>query len=136
MERSSRRLSKSNWVRREGFCFQSITNNSNSKTGYLLTQHDLYTTTVCQILSTQQSLNPWNYKPWWCQPWSILLTGTIIIAGSWIILNTIWVTVLVSLPILVWWTYFLWFWPRLIKNSGILETYQQSAQDSMSQVRD
>ena len=24
----------------------------------------------------------WSLKPWWCQPWSILLTGVLAIAGS------------------------------------------------------
>jgi len=24
----------------------------------------------------------WSLKPWWCQPWSILLTGVLVIAGS------------------------------------------------------
>ncbi|NEO52199.1 MAG: hypothetical protein F6K54_03340 [Okeania sp. SIO3B5] len=23
----------------------------------------------------QEKFNPWNCKLWWCQPWSILLTG-------------------------------------------------------------
>ncbi|MGB3693596.1 MAG: DUF6737 family protein [Spirulinaceae cyanobacterium] len=65
----------------------------------------------------QDSLNPWNYKPWWCQPWSILLTGTVVIAGSWLLTKTIWLTLLISLPILLWWTYFLLIWPQLIKSS-------------------
>jgi hypothetical protein len=87
-------------------------------------------------LSTQKPLSPWSYKPWWCQPWSILLTGTIIIAGSWTLLKTVWVTVLISIPILVWWLYFLFLWPRLIERSGILEDYQQSAQNSLPEVGD
>ncbi|HEY9905169.1 MAG TPA: DUF6737 family protein [Candidatus Sericytochromatia bacterium] len=87
-------------------------------------------------MSTQKSISPWSYKPWWCQPWSILLTGIIIIASSWAILKTVWVTVLVSLPILVWWTYFLVLWPELIRRSGILDNYQQPSQDSISQVGD
>nr|WP_306465771.1 DUF6737 family protein [Spirulina major] len=29
-----------------------------------------------------KSMNFWDYKPWWCQPWSILLTGGVAIAGS------------------------------------------------------
>ncbi|HAJ63332.1 MAG TPA: hypothetical protein DCP31_32300 [Cyanobacteria bacterium UBA8543] len=87
-------------------------------------------------MSTQKPLNPWNYKPWWCQPWSILLTGSAIITGSWVTLKTVWVTVLISLPILVWWIYFLLLWPELIRRSGLLENYQQSSQDSIPQVRD
>ncbi|NEQ27063.1 MAG: hypothetical protein F6K28_50240 [Microcoleus sp. SIO2G3] len=82
-------------------------------------------------MSTQKPLNPWNYKPWWCQPWSILLTGSLIIISTWLLLKNVWVTILISIPILVWWIYFLFLWPKLIKDSGLLESYQQSGQDSL-----
>jgi hypothetical protein len=52
-----------------------------------------------------------------------VLTGTTIIAGSWVLVKTIWVTVLVALPILVWWTYFLAIWPQVMKRSGSLDNY-------------
>jgi hypothetical protein len=61
-----------------------------------------------------KSLNPWNYKPWWCQPWSILLAGLLIVLAFWFVTKTVWVTVIVALPILLWWFYFLILWPRLI----------------------
>ena len=60
------------------------------------------------------SFNLWNYKPWWCQPWSILLTGIIITSGSWWLLTNIVVTVFVSISIVVWWFYFLILYPRLV----------------------
>ncbi|MFN9181088.1 MAG: DUF6737 family protein, partial [Dolichospermum sp.] len=25
-------------------------------------------------MSEQQTISPWKYKPWWCQPWSIIMT--------------------------------------------------------------
>ena len=59
----------------------------------------------------------WRYKPWWCQPWSILLTGTGAIAGSWLLLHRYWVTGLVSLPMLAWMGFFLILWPRLMAQS-------------------
>jgi hypothetical protein len=90
---------------------------------------------VCKILSAQKSLSPWSYKPWWCQPWSILLTGIVIITGSWAILKIVWITVLISLPILVWWAFFLVLWPQLIVRSN-LEIYQQSTQDAHPKVED
>ncbi|WP_041237784.1 DUF6737 family protein [Gloeothece citriformis] len=76
-----------------------------------------------------KSLNPWNYKPWWCQPWSILLTGVLIVGGSWLMFQTIWVTVLVAMPILVWWIYFLILWPKFVR-SQILLTSLEPSQDS------
>lgn len=57
----------------------------------------------------------WQYKPWWCQPWSILLTGVLIISGSWLVLHRIWVTVLVAGPILAWMGYFIVLYPRLFQ---------------------
>jgi hypothetical protein len=55
----------------------------------------------------------WNHKPWWCQPWSILLTGIGIISTSWLLFKLIWVSVLVAIPILVWMGFFLILFPRL-----------------------
>ena len=49
----------------------------------------------------------WSQKPWWCQPWSILLTGTVIMASSWLLFERWWLTALVSLPVLAWWGLFL-----------------------------
>jgi hypothetical protein len=76
-------------------------------------------------MSEQQPLNPWKYKPWWCQPWSILLTGITIISSSWLIFHTIWLTVIISMPVLVWMAFFLLIWPQLMIRSGVLESDQQ-----------
>ncbi|MGL5058912.1 MAG: DUF6737 family protein [Microcoleus sp.] len=74
----------------------------------------------------EKPLNPWNYKPWWCQPWSILLTGTSLIAGSWLLLKNVWITVLVAIPLLAWMGFFLLVWPKLMLSSGLLEKYQET----------
>jgi hypothetical protein len=60
------------------------------------------------------SPNMWQSKPWWCQPWTIILTGTIIITGSWLIFHTLWLTLPVAALIVLWWTYFLIIMPRLL----------------------
>ncbi|MEM9452292.1 MAG: DUF6737 family protein [Cyanobacteria bacterium P01_E01_bin.6] len=60
-----------------------------------------------------QALSVWDYKPWWCQPWSILLTGVSIIGGSWYALKIWWVTGIIALPITVWMGFFLLIYPRL-----------------------
>jgi hypothetical protein len=77
-------------------------------------------------VSEQKPLNPWNYKPWWCQPWSILLTGTGLIGVSWFLLKTVWITVLVAIPLLAWMGFFLLVWPRLMLSSGLLEQYREA----------
>ena len=63
-----------------------------------------------------KSVNIWNYKPWWCQPWSILLTGIGIISISWLLLKVIWVTLIISIPILIWWIYFLIIYPQMMQE--------------------
>ena len=54
----------------------------------------------------------WEHKPWWCQPWSILLSGTVAIALSWIGLHQWWLTALVGTGVLAWWTLFLVLVPK------------------------
>lgn len=67
-----------------------------------------------------QAGNVWTYKPWWCQPWSILLTGMALIGGSWGLMKMVWLTVLVAVPVLAWMGFFLLVYPRLMRQSGIL----------------
>ena len=78
-------------------------------------------------MTEQKTLNPWDYKPWWCQPWSILLTGVTLIIGSWLLLKIIWVTVIVAVPVLVWMGFFLLIWPQLMISSGVLESHQNDS---------
>ncbi|WP_204138494.1 DUF6737 family protein [Halomicronema sp. CCY15110] len=62
----------------------------------------------------------WDYKPWWCQPWSILLTGVSIIGGSWLLFHRYWVTGIVAVPILAWMGFFLLVYPRLMAEAEAL----------------
>lgn len=78
-------------------------------------------------LSEQKPVSPWSYKPWWCQPWSILLTGITLISASWLLFKTLWVTIVVSLPVLTWMVFFLIIWPKAMIRSGVLESYQQKS---------
>lgn len=72
-------------------------------------------------MSETKPVSPWKSKPWWCQPWSILLTGVTLITGSWVIFKTVWLTVLICLPVLTWMGFFLLIWPQLMIRSGILD---------------
>jgi hypothetical protein len=49
----------------------------------------------------------WQLKPWWCQPWSILLTGLVAVAGSWLLLQRWWITAPLAVAVLLWWWLFL-----------------------------
>ena len=62
----------------------------------------------------------WTHKPWWCQPWSILLTGTALIGGSWGLMRMVWLTLVVAIPVLTWMGFFLLVYPRLVMQSGAL----------------
>ncbi|KAJ1294007.1 hypothetical protein BS78_01G113300 [Paspalum vaginatum] len=54
----------------------------------------------------------WDTKPAWCQPWTILLTGTVAVACSWVLIQSIFVTAGVSFVICAWWYIFLYSYPK------------------------
>ncbi|XWS31564.1 hypothetical protein CRYUN_Cryun23aG0087100 [Craigia yunnanensis] len=54
----------------------------------------------------------WDTKPSWCQPWTITLTGLLVIASSWLILHSILVTAVATLGICAWWYIFLYSYPK------------------------
>ena len=62
---------------------------------------------------TQKPISIWDYKPWWCQPWSIVLTGISLIGGSWLLLNNLWIAIVVAIPVLTWMIYFVLVFPKL-----------------------
>jgi hypothetical protein len=59
----------------------------------------------------------WHYKPWWCQPWSIVLTAIVLISTSWLLFHLIWITLLVAIPVLAWMIFFVGIYPRLYLQS-------------------
>ncbi|MGB3294423.1 MAG: DUF6737 family protein [Phormidesmis sp.] len=56
---------------------------------------------------SQMAASIWQVKPWWCQPWSIVLTGLAIPTGSWLLFQRLWITLPVAGVIVVWWLLFL-----------------------------
>lgn len=77
-------------------------------------------------MSDRTSPNAWSYKPWWCQPWSIILTGSSLIAASWFLFHRYWFTGIVALPVLTWMGFFVLLWPKLMRDSGLLNDLAQS----------
>jgi len=61
----------------------------------------------------------WAVKPWWCQPWSILLTGSVAVAASWAVLHIWWVTAPVTLGVLSWWYLFLLLVPSAYAEGSV-----------------
>jgi hypothetical protein len=60
-----------------------------------------------------------------------MLTGVTIIFSSWLLAKTIWVTLLISIPVVVWMGYFLLIWPPLMKRY-----LENSLSDSVPQSKD
>ncbi|KAK6239188.1 hypothetical protein QUC31_004657 [Theobroma cacao] len=54
----------------------------------------------------------WDTKPSWCQPWTITLTGMLVVASSWLILHSVLVTALATVGICTWWYIFLYSYPK------------------------
>lgn len=49
----------------------------------------------------------WAHKPFWCQPWSILATGVLVVSASWLLLHRWWISLPLALAVLAWWLLFL-----------------------------
>jgi len=62
------------------------------------------------------SLDVWQDKPAWCQPWTIILTGMTLIGGSWWLFQRWWLSIPIAGVIFVWWGYFLVVYPRLVNQ--------------------
>ncbi|KAK3149626.1 hypothetical protein QOZ80_3AG0220040 [Eleusine coracana subsp. coracana] len=54
----------------------------------------------------------WDTKPVWCQPWTILLSGTTAVACSWVLIQSVVITAAVSFVICAWWYIFLYSYPK------------------------
>ena len=60
----------------------------------------------------------WSLKPWWCQPWSIISTGMLMVGGSWALLHRLWISLPLSLGVLAWWLLFLVLVPAAYRSAA------------------
>jgi hypothetical protein len=58
----------------------------------------------------------WTTKPWWCQPWTIVLTGAALVGCSWVLVQRWWISAGVGLLVVSWWTLFLVLVPAAYKR--------------------
>ena len=49
----------------------------------------------------------WDSKPYWCQPWSIISFGVLVIIFSWKLFDNIIFTSVIGVFVFVWWILFL-----------------------------
>ncbi|WP_420063646.1 DUF6737 family protein [Prochlorococcus marinus] len=59
----------------------------------------------------------WSGKPFWCRPWSILLTGLVIIISTYFFIEILFVDILITSLIIIWWVLFLYYVPKIYTNS-------------------
>ena len=64
-------------------------------------------------MDTNSKKSFWDSKPYWCQPWSIISFGVLVLIFSFKLLNNIIITSILGFFILVWWIVFLILAPNL-----------------------
>lgn len=74
------------------------------------------------MTDTNKPTSVWQLKPWWCQPWSIILTAVVLIDGSWLLFHRWWLTLIVAVPVGGWMGFFVVLYPRLVKEAGLLDS--------------
>lgn len=63
-----------------------------------------------------EAISIWDSKPWWCQPWTIVLTGVLVVLASWLLLQRWWISVPVGIGVLTWWWLFLFVVPAAYRQ--------------------
>ena len=58
-------------------------------------------------MDTNSKKSFWDLKPYWCQPWSIISFGALVLIISWKLFNNIIFTSIVGVFVFVWWILFL-----------------------------
>jgi hypothetical protein len=67
-------------------------------------------------------LSVWHYKPFWCQPYSIVSVGVgFVVAANLLTEPSLKTTVIASAPILLWWYIFLWVMPEQFKTFAMAQ---------------
>jgi len=58
-------------------------------------------------MDTNSKKSFWDSKPYWCQPWSIISFGVLVLIFSWKLFNNIIFTSIIGIFVFVWWILFL-----------------------------
>ena len=58
-------------------------------------------------MDTNSKKSFWDSKPYWCQPWSIISFGVLVLISSFKLLNNIILTSIIGIFVFVWWILFL-----------------------------
>jgi len=63
-------------------------------------------------MDTNSKNSYWESKPYWCQPWSIIGFGILVLIFSLKLVNNIIITSILGFLIIIWWILFLIFAPN------------------------
>lgn len=63
----------------------------------------------------------WKTKPFWCQPWTIVLFGVFCVSLPTLAFDWKFVSVAVAVPIAAWWYIFLYLYPKSYASSSFEE---------------
>ena len=58
-------------------------------------------------MDTNSKKSFWDSKPYWCQPWSIISFGVLVLIFSWKLFNNIIFSSTIGVFVFVWWILFL-----------------------------
>jgi len=58
-------------------------------------------------MDTNSKNSLWDSKPCWCQPWTIISFGVLVLISSWKLFNNIIFTSVIGVFVFVWWIVFL-----------------------------
>ena len=58
-------------------------------------------------MDTNSKKSFWDSKPYWCQPWSIISFGVLVLIFSWKLFNNILFTSIIGIFVIAWWVLFL-----------------------------
>ena len=61
------------------------------------------------------SKNFWDFKPYWCQPWSIITFGILVMVLIWTLFNNLIISSIIAFLIFIWWVLFLIIAPNAYK---------------------
>ena len=76
---------------------------------------------VLLLQKEEDEKNVWKTKPFWCQPWTIVLTGVGIISLPTILFDWKAVSGVFVVPIAAWWYIFLYAYPKSYRENGMEE---------------
>ena len=58
-------------------------------------------------MDTNSKKSFWDSKPYWCQPWSIISFGVLVLIFSWKLFDNLIFTSVIGVFVFVWWILFL-----------------------------